>query len=147
VPSSLEELVDPFITSHSQPSVLVIDDDKITRVMLKGILKRVGIDRVVVAENGHLGIKALSENRIAVIFCDWNMTPLSGLEVLAHCRKDKKYREVPFIMLTAEGSKDKVKTAIVAGVSDYIVKPFSEQIIGTKMETLLKTIPELKGVE
>ena len=119
--------------------VLVVDDHKMTRTMVKDILKGSGFTEIIQAENGLLALKSLElEDGIELIVCDWNMPGVTGLEVLRGVRSNEKTKDLPFLMLTAEAYRENVHAAVEAGVDDYIVKPFTANVLIEKVENVLK---------
>ncbi len=119
--------------------ILVVDDHAITRNMVKAILKGLGYDNIHQAENGLNAIKYLQEDSFNVVICDWNMPSMSGLEVLQQVRKMQEYQKIPFLMLTAEAYRENVSAALESGVTDYIVKPFTAEILANKLGNVLKS--------
>lgn len=79
----------------------------------------------------------LKSNHIDFIISDWNMEPMTGIELLREVRGDEKLKHIPFIMVTAESKTENVITAQQAGVSNYIVKPFNAETLKGKMESVL----------
>ncbi|MEE9118511.1 MAG: response regulator, partial [Calditrichia bacterium] len=80
-------------------------------------------------------LRALKKEKYDLIFCDWNMPDMSGMEVLKKIRSDDELKDIPFIMVTAKAEEEKILAAIKAGVSNYILKPFTAKTIN---ETLMK---------
>ncbi len=120
--------------------VLVVDDHHLTREMVRAILGGMGFSNFALAENGLVAFKILQEAlRIDLIVCDWNMPHSSGLELLKRVRGDVRLRNIPFLMLTAEAYRDSVEAAIAAGVSGYVVKPFTASTLSEKVLELMAT--------
>jgi two-component system chemotaxis response regulator CheY len=117
--------------------ILVVDDHSLTRNMVKAILKGLGYENITQAENGEAAIRCLQEDKFEVVICDWNMPNMSGLDVLKKVRTMKNYKELPFLMLTAEAYRENVTAALQSGVSGYIVKPFTAEILGNKLQSVL----------
>jgi two-component system, chemotaxis family, chemotaxis protein CheY len=117
--------------------VLVVDDYMLTREMVVSILRQIGFLRILVAEDGEQAITQLGNHRFGLVICDWNMPNVTGIEVLKAMRdKDEAYAKTPFLMLTAEGYRENVVAAKEAGVTDYIVKPFTALTLIKKIEEL-----------
>lgn len=112
--------------------VLVVDDSQMTRMVAKNCLKNMGIDNVDEAEDGQQALKVLRNKDVDVVFSDWNMPNMSGLELLQAVRQE--WPAMPFIMITTEGSKAKVLEAMKFGVSDYLAKPFTPAALNTKLQ-------------
>lgn len=117
--------------------VLVADDMRSMRALIKASLKDLGFSRIDEAADGEMAKKAISSGEFDLVICDWDMPHANGLEVLEHTRTNAKNTAVPFIMLTANNDVKHVKQAIEAGVSDYIAKPFKPVSLSTKVDRLL----------
>ena len=113
--------------------VLVVDDFATMRRILKNILKEIGFSNISEAENGKDALKELKNNKYDLILCDWNMPEMSGLELLKQVRADDGLKGLPFVMVTAEAQKDNIIEAGQAGVTNYVVKPFTAQTINEKL--------------
>jgi len=116
-------------------AILVVDDHPMTRNMVRAILRGVGYSHVDLAESAFHAQECLEERRYDLIVCDWNMPGMSGLEFLNLIRE--QFPSIPFVMLTAEAYKENVETAIEAGVSDYVIKPFTAEILINKVNRSL----------
>ena len=121
--------------------VLVVDDFSTMRRIVRGILKRLGYKRIDEAENGKQALKMLREAEIpfGLVVCDWNMPEMSGIELLRAVRSDSRLEGLPFLMVTAEAKKENIMEAINAKVTNYIVKPFTEEILAKKLEDIFKS--------
>jgi len=118
--------------------VLVVDDSSTMRRIIVNTLARLGYKDVVQGADGEEGWKALQENPdIGVVITDWNMPNMNGLELVKKIRAEDKYADVPIIMVTTEGGKAEVITALKAGVNNYIVKPFTPQVLKEKLQAVL----------
>lgn len=129
--------------------VLVIDDFELMRSMLKNALADLGIDQVEEAEHGRAGKKMIdrafaSNHPYDVVFCDWNMPVMSGIQLLAELRAEERFRELPFVMVTAESEKQFVIHALTEGATDYIVKPISTATVRRKIEMLQRHMSETR---
>ena len=122
--------------------ILIIDDDIISREIVKEIVLGFGIKEVVVVNDGQSGLSTLKNNEIFdAILCDWEMPNLSGLELLRLLRLDPKFKKQYFVMVTGHGEKEAIKIALESEVDDYLVKPISEEILLNKITAVC---PELK---
>ncbi|MEJ5377171.1 MAG: chemotaxis response regulator CheY [bacterium] len=119
--------------------ILVVDDFSTMRRIVKGILKRLGYREIDEAEDGQMALKRLKEARYQLIICDWNMPVMTGLDLLKAVRSDEELKSIPFLMVTAEAKKENILEAIQAGVSNYIVKPFTEEVLSKKLEDIFKS--------
>lgn len=111
--------------------VLVVDDSEMTRMIARKTLKSLGVDDICEAENGQVAIGVFETENPDIVFSDWNMPVLDGLGLLKEIRT--RNTTVPVIMITTEGSRNKVVEAIQAGVSDYLVKPFTPASLKEKL--------------
>ena len=114
--------------------VLVVDDFATMRRIVKGVLKQLGFNSIVEAEDGTSALDTLKKEKVGLIVSDWNMPKMTGLDLLKAVRGDDGLKEIPFIMVTAEGQKENVVEAVKAGVSNYIVKPFTPETFNEKLE-------------
>ncbi len=114
--------------------VLVVDDFATMRRIVKGVLKQLGFSDIIEAENGSSALDELKKEKVGLIVSDWNMPKMTGLDLLKAVREDEKLKSIPFIMVTAEGQKENVLEAVKAGVSNYIVKPFTPETFNEKLQ-------------
>jgi len=118
--------------------LLVVDDSSTMRRIIKNTLSRLGYNDVLEGENGVEGWDQMDANAdIKVLITDWNMPEMNGLELVKKVRADKRFVDIPIIMVTTEGGKAEVITALKAGVNNYIVKPFTPQVLKDKLEAVL----------
>lgn len=106
--------------------------------MVRAILRGVGFSKVLMAENGVQAEDVLKDGKVELIICDWNMPAMSGLEFLEVVRRYS--RTMPFVMLTAEASRENVAAAIQAGVTDYLIKPFTAENLLEKVSSAVNKI-------
>ncbi len=117
--------------------VLVVDDFATMRRIVKGVLKQMGLDKIIEAEDGSIALETLKKEEIGLIVSDWNMPNMSGLELLKAVKGDDGLKGIPFIMVTAEGLKDNVLEAVKVGVTNYVVKPFTPEAFSEKIQAAL----------
>jgi two-component system, chemotaxis family, chemotaxis protein CheY len=117
-------------------NVLIVDDFATMRRIIKGVLKQLGFSNLIEAEDGEAALKELRKEKIGLIVSDWNMPNMTGLELLKAVRADSNLKSIPFLMVTAEGQKENVIQAVQAGVSNYIVKPFTPETFNAKLEKI-----------
>ena len=116
--------------------ILIADDFPEVRRVIRNILKNIGFKNIREADGGKAVLRALKKDKYDLILCDWNMPDMSGMEVLKITRSDDKLKDITFIMVTAETEKEKILAAIKAGVSSYIVKPFTAETVSAKLNKL-----------
>ncbi len=124
------------MTTIFQPNlkILVVDDFPTMRRIVKTLLKQNGFNNFIEAEDGALGYATLQkEDGIGMVVSDWNMPNMTGLEFLKAVRADARFKHLPFLMVTAEAEKENIIEAVKAGVSNYIVKPFTAQTLKEKL--------------
>ncbi|PHS78742.1 MAG: two-component system response regulator [Rhodospirillaceae bacterium] len=119
--------------------VLVVDDYKTMLRIMRNLLRQLGFENVEDAIDGTKALEVLrgSPDPFGLIISDWNMEPMTGIELLRHVRADEKFQKIPFIMVTAESKSENVIAAKEAGVSNYIVKPFNAGTLKAKMISVL----------
>jgi len=125
--------------------VLVVDDFPTMRRIVKNLLKQLGFENIDEAENGEDALRKLKGGDYGLVVSDWNMPVMEGIELLKHIRNDPQLKDIPFLMVTAEAEKEKVIEAIKAGVDNYIVKPFTGEVLKEKLEKIAQKKPSLKG--
>ncbi|MBL7179758.1 MAG: chemotaxis response regulator CheY [Pseudomonadota bacterium] len=116
--------------------VLIVDDFATMRRILRNILKQLGFTNITEADNGKAALKELKKEKFDLILCDWNMPEMPGIELLNTVRADDALKHIPFVMVTAEAQKDNIIEAVKAGVSSYIVKPFTAETVSEKLNKL-----------
>ena len=118
-------------------AILIVDDYKTMLRIIRNLLKQLGFNNVEEAIDGSSALQKLRDKDCGLIISDWNMEPMSGLQLLKEVRADVKLKEIPFIMITAESKSENVIAAKEAGVSNYIVKPFNAATLKGKLNTVL----------
>lgn len=117
--------------------VLIVDDFATMRRILKNILKKIGFTNIIEADDGSNALKVLEKEKVDLVISDWNMPKMTGLELLKAVRSNAAFKDLPFLMVTAEAQKQNIIEAVQAGVSNYVVKPFTEEVITEKLEKIL----------
>ena len=118
--------------------ILVVDDFATMRKIVKNLLKQVGYKNIVEAEDGVAALRVLKSQKVDFVISDWNMPNMNGLEFLKAVRADDEIEGLPFLMVTAEALKENVVLAVKAGVSNYVVKPFTAEILNEKIEKIIE---------
>ena len=119
--------------------ILVVDDFPTMRRIVKTLFRQNGFHNFVEAEDGAKAYALLQQDRsIEFIVSDWNMPNMTGLELLKTVRSDPKVKHLPFLMVTAEAEKENILEAVKAGVSNYVVKPFTGAILKQKMAKIFE---------
>lgn len=114
-------------------SVLVVDDYATMRRIIRNLLQQLGYTDVDEAADGEQALAKLRDKDFGLVISDWNMEPMTGLDLLKAVRADARLKALPFIMVTAESKTENVVAAKQAGVSNYIVKPFNAEILKQKL--------------
>jgi two-component system chemotaxis response regulator CheY len=118
-------------------NVLIVDDYKTMLRIIRNLLKQIDFENVEEASDGAEALAKLQAGNFDLIISDWNMEPMTGLQLLQHVRSDPKLKSTPFIMVTAESKTENVIVAKQAGVSNYIVKPFNAETLRAKIQKVL----------
>lgn len=118
-------------------NVLIVDDYKTMLRIIENLLKQLGFKNIHQATDGSLALRVLRETKIGLVISDWNMQPMTGLQLLKEVRADEALKATPFIMITAESKTENVIAAKEAGVNNYIVKPFNAETLKQKISAVL----------
>ena len=125
------------MTVDKNMAVLIVDDYKTMLRIIRNLLRQIGFNNVDEASDGATALQKLRRDNLGLVISDWNMEPMTGLQLLKEVRADEKLRTLPFIMVTAESKTENVIAAKKAGVNNYIVKPFNAATLKTKMTAVL----------
>jgi two-component system chemotaxis response regulator CheY len=117
--------------------VLIVDDYKTMLRIIRNLLKQLNFNNVDEASDGSEALTKIRAKDYGLVISDWNMEPMTGIQLLREVRADEKTQNLPFIMITAESKTENVIAAKEAGVSNYIVKPFNAQTLKQKMSSVL----------
>ncbi len=118
--------------------ILIVDDMATMRRIVKNILKQLGFANTEEAENGQEGLQKLRADTYGFVVSDWNMPVMTGIDMLRAIRSDDKLKSIPVLMVTAEAQQANLVEAIQAGVSNYIVKPFTAETMQEKIAKIFK---------
>ncbi len=119
-------------------TVMIVDDFATMRRIVKNILTQLGFKNFVEADDGSVAWEMLQKEPVDFIVSDWNMPKMTGIELLKKVRADEKLQDTPFLMVTAEAQKENIIEAVKARVSNYIVKPFTPETLGEKIEKIFE---------
>ena len=122
---------------NKEMAILVVDDYKTMLRIIRNLLKQLDFNNVDDVTDGAQALQKLREKEYGLVISDWNMEPMTGLELVREVRSDKKLKGLPFIMVTAESKTENVVAAKEAGVSNYIVKPFNAETLKQKIVSVL----------
>jgi two-component system chemotaxis response regulator CheY len=112
---------------------MVIDDSRAIRLILGKMLKELGYE-VVDAENGAVAMEKLkSSEKVDIALVDWNMPEMNGYEFVCAVRKEEVYNDMPLMMVTTETEMSQVVKALEAGANEYVMKPFTKEMISEKL--------------
>jgi two-component system chemotaxis response regulator CheY len=118
-------------------NVLIVDDYRTMLRIIRNLLKQLEFNNVDEAVDGQEALAKLRAGNFGLVISDWNMVPMTGLDLLKEVRADQRLKNMPFIMITAESKTENVVAAKQAGVSNYIVKPFNAETLREKIEKVL----------
>ena len=118
--------------------ILVVDDMSTMRRIVKNILKQLGFNNLEEAENGQDALTKLHADTYGFVVSDWNMPVMMGIDMLRAIRADEKLKKIPVLMVTAEAQKENLMEAVQAGVSNYVVKPFTAETMQDKINKIFK---------
>ena len=124
--------------------ILLVDDFEMIRSLLKQALKQLGHTDLTEAVDGVDAYEKITKAKedghlFDIVFLDWNMPRMTGIEVVQKCKEDEALKLIPFIMITAEREQKSVVAALKAGVSDYVIKPFSPKQLASKIERIVNS--------
>ena len=117
--------------------ILIVDDYKAMLRIVRNLLKQFGFENVDEAANGGEAFNQMKEKQYGLVISDWNMEPMTGIQLLQQVRADAHTKDTPFIIIAAESKAENVIAAKEAGVSNYIVKPFNAKTLKQKLTAVL----------
>lgn len=118
-------------------NVLVVDDYKSMIRIVRGLLNQLGFYNVDEALDGPTALALIRSKTYGLVLSDWNMQPMTGLELLKEVRAEDRTKTLPFVMVTAEAKAENVVAARQAGVNNYVIKPFTLAVLKQKLTTVL----------
>lgn len=120
--------------------ILIVDDYRTMLKIVRGLLQQLGFLNVDEASDGKAAYDLIQGRQYGLVISDWNMQPMTGLDLLKKVRSESKTANLPFIMVTAEAKAENVVAARQAGVNNYIIKPFTGAVLKQKMSAVLGEI-------
>jgi two-component system, chemotaxis family, chemotaxis protein CheY len=121
----------------STMKILVVDDFPTMRRIVKNCLQEIGYTDITEADDGNTALPLLKAGEFEFLITDWNMPVMPGLELLKAVRGDPRLAKLPVLVLTAEAKREQIIEAAQAGVSGYVIKPFSAATLKDKIEKIL----------
>ena len=110
-------------------TILVVDDFSTMRRIVKNILRQLGFNKTIEADDGTTALEKLKSEKVDFVITDWNMPKMTGLELVKMIRSDSELKHLPILMVTAEALQENIVAAAKAGVNNYIVKPFDAKTL------------------
>jgi len=126
------------MSTNKNIRILVVDDFSTMRRIIKNILRQLGYNNIVEADDGTTAWEILNKDKIDFIVSDWNMPKMTGIELLRKVRSSEEFSDLPFLMVTAEAQQENIIEAVQAKVSNYIVKPFTADTMSQKIEKIFE---------
>ena len=118
--------------------ILTVDDFSTMRRIIRNMLRQLGYTNIVEAEDGAEALSLLQREKVDFVISDWNMPNMSGLDLLKAIRADENLKPLPVLLVTAEALKENVVEALKAGVNNYVVKPFTAEVLKEKIDAIFK---------
>jgi two-component system, chemotaxis family, chemotaxis protein CheY len=118
-------------------NILIVEDLMTTRLFLRRTLKKLGYTNVVLSEDGEAALKELEQKAYDLIISDWHMPKMDGLDFFKALSKNRKWSEIPFLLITAEKERGKVIEAVKAGIKEYLVKPVQPEKLSSKIKEVV----------
>jgi len=119
-------------------NILVVDDFATMSRLVRNVLKQQGYNNVFAADDGTSAVEILKKEKIQFIVSDWNMPQMPGIELLKTVRSTEEWKSLPFLMVTAEWQKENILEAIKLKVNNYIVKPFTPEVLMEKINKIFE---------
>jgi two-component system chemotaxis response regulator CheY len=124
--------------ADSRMNILVVDDFSTMRKIIKNILRQLGYINILEADDGTSAMEVLRSEKGDFIISDWNMPQMTGIELLTAVRTSEEWKDMLFLMVTAEGQKENVIEAVKNRVNNYIVKPFTPETLTEKINKVFE---------
>jgi len=120
--------------------ILIVDDFSTMRRIIKNLLRELGFNNTVEADDGLTALPILKAGGIDFLVTDWNMPGMQGIDLLKAVRADEKLSSIPVLMVTAETKREQIMVAAQAGVNGYVVKPFTAGTLKDKIDKIFERI-------
>lgn len=127
--------------------ILVVEDVELMKRLIIKHLNNLGFNDLLDASNGRDALEKLRFTKVDFIITDWIMPNISGIELTKFLRSNKAYEKIPILIISSNDEKEDVQKALRAGVNDYIVKPFTADVLKNKIESILRKFSPQKVVE
>ncbi len=132
------------------PRILIVDDFETVRLFLRNALNQIGIENIEEAGDGKEALQMIEDwhkrsQSFDMVFCDWNMPEMTGIELLQELRRTPHLKNLPFVMVTAESETSSVENALKAGTTDYITKPFTVDGLREKIESIFNRLQKTQA--
>jgi two-component system chemotaxis response regulator CheY len=124
------------MAANPKMSILVVDDFSTMRRIISNVLRQLGYENIIEAEDGTKALAVLETQPVDFVITDWNMPQMSGLDLLKAIRANKDKKHIPVLMVTAEAMQENIIAAAQAGVNNYIVKPFDAKTLSEKINKI-----------
>ena len=126
------------MAADTKMHVLVVDDFATMRRIITNILKQLGYDTILEAEDGAKALQIMETEKVDFVITDWNMPHMSGLDLLMAIRASEDKKHIPVLMVTAEAMQENIVKAAQAGVNNYIIKPFDAKTLSEKINKIFE---------
>lgn len=120
--------------------ILVVDDFSTMRRIIKNLLRDLGFNNVIEADDGKTALPILQQGGIDFLVTDWNMPGMTGIDLVRTVRADPNLSGIPILMVTAEAKREQIIAAAQAGVNGYVVKPFTAAVLKEKLDKIFERI-------
>ena len=125
------------MAENRSEAILVVEDSFTMRRIVKNILLKIGFETIYEADNGNEALDHLANSQIDLVITDWNMPEMDGLTLVKSIRGNDKLAKTPILMVTTENAKDDILNALRNGVDNYVVKPFTQEVMKEKILKIL----------
>ncbi|MCH8074910.1 MAG: response regulator [SAR324 cluster bacterium] len=126
------------MAADTKMHVLVVDDFATMRRIITNILKQLGYETILEAEDGAKALQIMETEKVDFVITDWNMPNMSGLDLLMAIRASEDKKDIPVLMVTAEAMQENIVKAAQAGVNNYIIKPFDAKTLSEKINKIFE---------